>query len=175
MIFLTVGTHEPFSRLIRAVDDWSAMTGRTDIFGQIAALRDDNPPPQNFEWVERLAPVDFGARFDAARLIVSHAGMGTIISALSAGKPVVVLPRRGHLNETRNDHQWATAQHLAERRGIHVAWSEDDIGGAIEAAEADIEALDGPLMSPFAGTDFTNALRGIIAPGHAPHDGSRNG
>ena len=36
MIFLTIGSHEPFDRLVRYVDEWCAERGRDDaVFGQI--------------------------------------------------------------------------------------------------------------------------------------------
>ena len=37
MILVTVGSQEPFDRLIIAVDEWAASSGRSDVFAQIAA------------------------------------------------------------------------------------------------------------------------------------------
>lgn len=45
-----------------------------------------------------------------ARLIVAHAGMGTIISAMTKGKPIIVFPRIAALGEHRNEHQLATSK-----------------------------------------------------------------
>ncbi|MHA6262885.1 glycosyltransferase [Arenibacterium sp. CAU 1754] len=163
MIFLTVGTHEPFDRLVQAVDDWCAATpGHPEVFGQITARADQNRLPRHFEYVERLTPVEFGARFARASLIVSHAGMGTIISALQAGKPIVVMPRRGHLGETRNDHQFATANKLAGRPGIHVAQDETRLVETIDAALSQISDANAPQISEFADAGFTSALREFI-------------
>jgi len=33
--FATVGSQEPFDRLIRAVDEWAVLHGRSDVFAQI--------------------------------------------------------------------------------------------------------------------------------------------
>lgn len=52
---------------------------------------------------------EFQALFDAADLMVTHAGMGNIIACLEAGKPLLMLPRRASLGEHRNDHQSDTA------------------------------------------------------------------
>lgn len=163
MIFLTVGTHEPFDRLVQAVDEWCAATpDHPKVFGQITARADQTRLPKNFEFLERLTPVEFGERFDSADLIVSHAGMGTIISALQAGKPVVVMPRRGHLGETRNDHQYATANKLAGRPGIHVAEDETRLASTINTALSQMSDANAPQISEFADTGFTSSLRKFI-------------
>ena len=53
--------------------------------------------------------------------------MGSIITALEVGKPIVILPRREHLNETRNDHQLASANQFSSRPGIIVALDETQL------------------------------------------------
>lgn len=170
MIFLTVGTHEPFDRLVRAVDDWyESRDGKPDLFAQITKRKDGGYVPKNFEWVERLTPIEFSARFDAANVIVAHAGMGTIISALNAGKPIIVMPRRGHLNETRNDHQFSTVQQLKGREGIFVAMDETEIGTVIEQALAAADRHSAPPVGEFAPDGFTTALREFITSGKTPN------
>lgn len=80
-----------FDRLVRAVDAWAAERGRDDVFAQIgpAAWR-----PQHIRWTILLVPSEFKRVFDSAEAIVSHAGVGTTLTALQAGKPILVLPRR---------------------------------------------------------------------------------
>ena len=162
MIFLTIGTQGPFDRLVRAVDHWCEQNNKTgDVFGQIAQPK-PGAAPKNFEWVDRLDPVEFNARFAAADLIVSHAGMGTIISALQAGKQVVVMPRRVHLGEHRNDHQFATVGQMAKRPGVHVAIDETELGERIDDAIAAANAPNAQQLNEFADPDFTTALRNLI-------------
>ena len=57
LIFLTIGTHEPFDRLVRAVDEWCAARGRADVFGQIT----DRAIylPRHFEHVGQMAPAAY--------------------------------------------------------------------------------------------------------------------
>lgn len=164
MIFLTIGTHEPFERLIRAVDAWAGQPGdKPTVFGQITAVGPGDYQPQNFEWVDRLAPNDYAARFAEADLIVSHAGMGSILTALHTGKPIVVMPRRGHLRETRNDHQYTTVKKLGDRPGIYVAEDETRIADVLDRAVADL-ANPSPAqrISAFAQPRLTEALRTFI-------------
>ena len=60
-----------------------------------------------------LPPAECRERMLAADAIVAHAGMGTILSALELGKPLVIMPRLAAFGEHRNDHQLATAKRFA--------------------------------------------------------------
>lgn len=93
MIFATVGSQEPFDRLIRAVDEWARARGRSDVFAQIG---NSTIRPRHIEFTNFLEPADFNRVIREATIIVAHAGMGSIISALEIGKPIVVMPRRGN-------------------------------------------------------------------------------
>lgn len=116
MILLTLGTQLPFPRLVEALDTVAPDLDEP-VFGQIG----DSPyRPRHFESVAFLAPQEFRARFDAARVIVGHAGIGTILSGLRAEKPLVLMARRAAQGEHRNDHQLATAAQLGRIPGIHV-------------------------------------------------------
>lgn len=162
MIFLTVGTQGPFDRLTKAVDEWCAQGGKPEVFGQIGALTHSNYQPKNFKCVERLAPDAFDSQFAQAELIVSHAGMGSIISALQAGKQIVIMPRRTHLREHRNDHQVATVQKMADRSGVHVAADETQIAERIEQALERIATPANQRIGEFADDTLIDALRTFI-------------
>ena len=163
MIFLTIGTHEPFDRLIKAFDEWYVSTGRDD---DVVAQVTDRATyhPKGFDTVPSLAPEPYKQTCERASVIVSHAGMGSIITAMSYGKPIVILPRRGHLNETRNDHQFSTAKKFANRSGVFVAMSEDDLGPTLDAALTQMGATDtqNGSISLFANPSLITALRDFI-------------
>jgi UDP-N-acetylglucosamine transferase subunit ALG13 len=118
MIFVTVGTDMPFDRLVTAVDDWAGETGRTDLFAQVGI---GGRAPSFFESSEMLEPDEFAEKMSEASIVIAHAGMGTILTALRSEKPILVMPRRASLGEQRNDHQLATARHLKEMGALHVA------------------------------------------------------
>lgn len=120
MIFLTVGSQMPFDRLVQAVDAWAAARG--DAPEVVAQIGDSTLRPQHLRHRRSMPPAEFQATCAAARFLVGHAGMGTVLTALELGKPLLLLPRRGELQETRNDHQLATARWLQGRQGIHIAW-----------------------------------------------------
>ncbi|MHC4080035.1 MAG: glycosyltransferase [Planctomycetota bacterium] len=132
MIFVTVGAQMPFDRLVRTVDAWSATRGGTGIFAQIG---DTRWRPGHMGWTPRLSACDYRQRLYEADAVVTHAGMGTILTALEFGKPVLVMPRRGSLMETRNDHQLGTAAAFAEAGLVAVAWNERQLPQALERLE----------------------------------------
>lgn len=145
MIFVTVGTELPFDRLVRVVDAWAREHGRTDVFAQIghAASR-----PTFISFAEFLEPPEFNRFFARASVIVAHAGMGTILSALRFEKPLLVMPRRAALGEQRNDHQIATARRLLELGKIHVALDEQELAQRLATVEQlSVRGTTGPFAS----------------------------
>ncbi|MGA2696602.1 MAG: glycosyltransferase [Terriglobales bacterium] len=133
MIFVTVGSQEAFDRMIRAVDEWAAQRGRRDVFAQIAA---GAYRPKHIEFTDFMEPAEFKQRVSEASVIVAHAGMGTILTALEFGKPIVVLPRREHLRETRSDHQHATSKQFGAQGRVIVAENETELHAKLDAADS---------------------------------------
>lgn len=129
MIFVTVGTQLPFDRMVRAVDDWAVSKGCSDIFAQVGT---SSYQPRRIRCVPSLHPAEFKRRFMEATIVISHAGMGSIISAVEVGKPLIVVPRRAALGEHRNDHQLATARRFVELGVIRAAFDEHEVGPMIE-------------------------------------------
>ena len=174
MIFLTVGTHEPFDRLVRYVDTWCGARAKNEVFGQITKRAEYQPT--HFRAVPTLDPDQYQKHFSSADFIISHAGMGSIITALSMQKPIVILPRRGHLQETRNDHQFATLQHFRSRPGIFAAEDEDELSAILHRladglANGQADGQAGGNITPaqeipaFADEQLIGALRDFI---HGP-------
>lgn len=124
MIFVTVGAQMPFDRMVRIVDDWAARAGRSDVFAQIGY---GEYRPETIQYENLLTPTRFRKMATEASLIVSHAGMGTIITALELRKPIIIVPRRADLHETRNDHQIETAKRFGDIRSITVAMDEKEL------------------------------------------------
>ena len=88
MIFVTIGTQLPFDRLIKIIDELAPQLNEE----VVAQVYQCGFTPQNIKTVDFLAPDEFNTLFDKARLIISHAGMGTILSALQKDKPIIVFP-----------------------------------------------------------------------------------
>jgi len=129
MIFVTTGTQLPFPRLVDAMADLAPELTE-DILVQTGP---DTAPRAGLDCRASLSPEAFSEALHAARVIVGHAGMGTVLSAKEAGKPLIVVPRRVALGEHRNDHQMATAAQLEGMPGIYIAWETADLRDLLRA------------------------------------------
>lgn len=131
MIFATVGTQLPFDRMVEALDRLaSKMTEQVVIQTGPTSLR-----LEHATGYEALDPTRYDEIVQSARVLISHAGIGSVLTASSYGKALIIMPRRRALGEHRNDHQLATARRLEHRQGIYVAWQTSDLQTMLEAPE----------------------------------------
>lgn len=133
MIFATVGTQLPFDRLLLGLESWAERNPGIPVFAQTGSTRQRFP---RIETVETLGQAEFRARFDAARFVVAHAGMGTILSAAEIGKPLILMPRRAKFGEHRNDHQQDTAREMAGLSNVTVVEDDEALHAALDLAVA---------------------------------------
>jgi UDP-N-acetylglucosamine transferase subunit ALG13 len=156
VIFVTVGAQMPFDRLIRAVDDWAVHRQRDDVFAQIGPTE---LKPNRIATTRFIDPQEFRRRVNEARIVIAHAGMGSIITALELGKPILVMPRRGDLRETRNDHQVATARQFERSGRIVVAMNEQELTDKLDM----LDAMSGSEpVAPQASPQLIAAVRGFL-------------
>jgi UDP-N-acetylglucosamine transferase subunit ALG13 len=125
LIFLTVGSRYGFDRLVRAVDD---MVYRGEIDDEVTAQIGVGAYEPRHMTFDRF--ID-GDRYDAhirdARMLIGHAGSGTISLAVTNCKPLLVLPRRKRFHEHVNDHQVATARKFDELHHVLAAEQAEDL------------------------------------------------
>ena len=157
MIFVTVGTQLPFDRLIGAVDAWAGAGSTLPVFAQIGPSR---LRPKNIEYARFISPGECARRMEEASAIVAHAGMGTILTALERGKPLLVLPRRAALGEHRNEHQLATAHRFLELGKLQVAFDESELPSALDELN---RAVAQPRLGAYAPETFLRSLRAFIS------------
>ena len=156
MIFVTVGYQMPFDRLVRAVDEWAAAHPDVEIFAQIGPTE---YRPTNLPFREFMDPEEFGTTIARTTAIVAHAGMGSILTALQHGKPIVVMPRRAEFQETRNDHQVATTRRFVDRPGIEVAADEHELPPILDRL---VSLREGPRISSDASPELIARLRRFV-------------
>lgn len=125
MIFVTVGMHDQgFERLIRKMDEIAPELGE-EVLIQIGHTRYE---PKNAEWFRFLADDDDILKiYKKASLIVSHGGAGTLLSALSLAKPLVVVPRMKRFGEHIDDQQLELAEAMEEKECASIAYDVDEI------------------------------------------------
>lgn len=124
MIFITIGSQFPFDRLISAVDK---VVPKLDTDAVIAQVGMSNYTALNIEMLDFVSPTDFESYFNQADLIIGHAGMGTIITALELNKPIIVMPRLKKYGEVTTDHQLATVKELEKLNYTYIAYNETEL------------------------------------------------
>ena len=154
MIFVTVGTQLTFDRLIAAVDEWAGknLTHKVVLQSGVSDIQ-----PEFCEVKEYIEASEWEQLFHEAEFIIAHAGMGTILKCLDAGKPLIVMPRLESLGEHRNDHQIATVSKFSEIPGIIVANDKTQLFSAINRVQT------GQCISAIKQTDNLNKLIRVLS------------
>lgn len=139
MILVTVGMHsQPFDRLVRAADGLATIASETVLI-QRGVSRYATTSSASFDFTDELG---MAACLSGARVVVAHGGAGSILAALGAGKPLVLVPRLKRFGECLDDHQLELVEALAEQgRAVAVMDpSAERLWQAIEGASQ----LSGP-------------------------------
>jgi UDP-N-acetylglucosamine transferase subunit ALG13 len=156
MIFVTIGTQEPFDRLIETMDRISLKLG-IEVIAQVSSR--SKLKVENMKTLDFIAPTDFDKLFNEAQLIVAHAGMGTIISALVNKKSLIVLAREKKLMEHRSDHQIATAKYLEELGYLNVARNIEELEIKILDFINNKQISNTPCIGNHASISLINSIR----------------
>jgi len=147
----------PFDRLVQRVDLIASQMPEETFFAQIG---DGAYEPRHMGYARLLSRSDFMTNLRSAKLVVAHAGMGSVLSALEVAKPIVVVPRRARLGEVNTDHQLATARWLQGRPGLHVCLEDEDLGRVVGMALQSTQPTTG--LASTAPREFTDKIRQFI-------------
>ncbi len=119
MIFVTLGTQDKeFRRLLQGVfdlnieDEIFIQSGSTK-FKIVDQLSENSSIPEllrsksekNYLIYSYIDKEVFEEYMQKASVIISHAGVGTIVQGLKLNKPMIIVPRREKYKEHVNDHQ----------------------------------------------------------------------
>jgi beta-1,4-N-acetylglucosaminyltransferase len=130
--FVSVGNAtQPFTRLLKAVCELAAQLPQP-VFVQFGAAKSFACP--GCTGVAFLEMEAFAERVRAAELLILHAGAGSVIHALRAGKTPVVVPRRASLGEHVDDHQLEFSRELQKIGKVFVAHDAATLSQAAAAA-----------------------------------------
>jgi len=123
--FVTVGLdRKPFSRLLRLVD---LAVGRQLLSRETLVQRGHTEfSSRNLQVVQFLPFADMQAAARKAELVITHAGVGSILLCQSAGQLPLVFPRQGDLGEHVDNHQLEFAEVMAAAGKAVVAYNEVD-------------------------------------------------
>lgn len=151
MIFVTVGSSSiPFDRLLRAFDGVH-VDERLVVQHGASTIR-----PRHAECVAFLSYKEFVELMENARVVVTHAGVGSIMTALAARKRPMVVPRLGSLDEAVDDHQVPFARRACELGLVTLVENVDLLASAI----ADYEPRR--QMPPSGRSPIEVALRSYV-------------
>ena len=133
MIFVTLGTHEqPFAR---ALDLVAELECEAEVLIQNGATPARSELP-NVEWVDYLEWDALTETIRRAEVVISHAGVGSTVTAIRAGKKPVMVPRLARFGEHVDDHQLQFAKRFAKRDLALVCGPGDSLLDVVAQARA---------------------------------------
>ena len=131
MIFVTVGNHpRSFERLIKSIDD---MLKSGEINEQvIIQIGYTNYTPIYADCFKFKPMDDIIELTKNANIVITHGGIGSILTSLKFGKPTIVVPRMKKFNEHTNNHQLEITQELEKEGRIIAVYDIKDLKRALE-------------------------------------------
>lgn len=125
MIFVTVGTQKfQMNRLIKKIDDIAVDYPPETFFIQIG---NSDYIPQNVKYERFISKEKFNSIIESASLLITHAGVGSIMSGIQVNKKVIVIPRLKKYGEHVDDHQVDIAEAFDYKKCVIYCKELDDI------------------------------------------------
>jgi len=124
MIFVTVGTERfPFDRLVRAVDELKDELRGESVFIQTGS----GTYTPSFPHARFIPFGEAHERIREARIVISHAGAGTLLMCANLGKVPIMMARRRAFGEHIDDHQQMFAKRMVEQGRILLIDKPEDL------------------------------------------------
>jgi UDP-N-acetylglucosamine transferase subunit ALG13 len=145
MILVTVGTHEqPFDRLVEAA---TALPCDEELIVQYGT---STRPSGRGEWVDFMSFDELAELASRARVVVCHAGVGSIVLARRYGHRPIIMPRRPRFGEHVDEHQMSLTRRLEKAGLVTVVEDAEQLAAAVRAAPAAAQAASqgGGLSGP---------------------------
>ena len=155
MILVTVGTHtQGFVRLVQKMDEIAAKLEQ-EVVMQIGVT---DYIPQNARYFRFVDQSEMERLNQEAVVVVTHAGAGSILTALLWSKPVIVVPRLVKFGEHKDDHQLQIAEALSETGKVVAVFDVESLEDALAQAQ------DFSPPSPSPGTSrLVGALENYVS------------
>lgn len=131
MIFIVLGTQKfQLNRLLKEVDQLIAEGVITEEV--LAQIGNSDYVPKHYKYFRFINKQEFDDYIKRASLVLTHGGVGSIISALKTGKPVVVYPRLRKYQEHVDDHQLDIARAFEKRKYVLCCYEDDALAQVIK-------------------------------------------
>lgn len=155
-IFVTVGTaFNPFERLLQYTDE--AIAALDVPVSGVCQYGYSQTRPRVLSCQETLSRAEFDAEMARADVVICHAGVGTLWSALREGHKPLVVPRLGSLGEHVNDHQLEIVEALNQEGRIEI------IESAAQLREALLQHARGDVRRGPRSADDPSRLAKVAA------------
>ena len=131
MIFVTLGTQDKvFTRLLKDIDQEIAKGNiKGEVVVQAGFTKYESKKMKIFDLLDKDA---FDKYISECDLLITHGGVGSILTGLKHGKKVIAAPRLAKYNEHMNDHQKQIIERFSEA-GYILSYNEgDDLGEIIK-------------------------------------------
>ncbi len=157
-IFVTVGGGlQPFDRLLAAVDALQASSKIA--FEGVCQVGPSRIEPRGMKSVRQVSRPDFDRHVADADVIVCHAGVGTLATAIRHGHVPVAMARRAAFGEVVNDHQVEMVRQLAATGQVLDADQGLTAELLVRAREARRPSRNEPPVSTSDFVEIAKALR----------------
>src|SRR4051794_35918452 len=163
-LVVTAGTISPyrFDRLVNAALEVAPLFD--EVVWQLGTTLRTGLPGRA---VDYLPEREFDDVLRSSDVVISHAGVGTVLHVLATGHVPLLVPRRGGLGEHIDDHQLQLASRLAER-DLAVMVSGETI------SVSQVQAAAAAIVRPLARTPV-NAIGDLLPEPRTAPSGVRNG
>ena len=152
MILVTVGSNgAPFDRLLRAINELGVDEDLLVQHGP-SQIR-----PRNANCIRFLHFTELERAVRSARIVITHAGVGSVLLSLMNEKRPVVVPRLARFGEVVDDHQLHFAERLAREELVTFVPDPRDLRRAVEEG-----AVAGAASASATGTALQADLRDYL-------------
>lgn len=137
MIFVILGTQDKkFPRLLDAIQkkiDEGKISDKEEIIVQAGSTKYES---KNMKIIDYIAIKEFEEYIEKADIIICHAGVGTILTALKKNKKIIAAARLKEYGEHVNDHQLQILENFKDEGYILALEDFDKIDTLIEQAKS---------------------------------------
>ncbi len=135
MILVTLGTQDKgFPRLLEAIDE--AITKKEITDKVIVQAGNTIYQSKNMEIISFLSMEDFEKYIQECDLLITHAGVGSIMTGLKNKKKIIAVPRLKEYQEHTNDHQKQIAEEFAKKGYLLYLENMTDLGKIVKQAKS---------------------------------------
>ena len=134
MIYVTLGTQDkPFHRLLTKIEEQMDKGNiKEEVVVQAGYTKYPTEKMKVFDLVDRD---EFVRLMNECNILITHGGVGSILTGLKNHKKVIACPRLYKYGEHMNDHQMQIISNFAKEGYLLELQENDDLGEALKKAE----------------------------------------